>query len=99
METNKYPLPPYADYKYSSLQNVLLLNCNNLIFDYHLCLQRLEISEHMCLAKQFEMRIRHQVLLHNAVSSEFRLLMATQRCEFRLLMATTDNCAILAQGV
>ena len=48
----KYTLPPYAVYKVSSMQSVSLLNFHNLIFDHHLCSQRLDKSEHPCFENQ-----------------------------------------------
>ena len=85
----KYTLPPYAVYKDSSLQSVSLLNCHNLIFDYHLCSQKLDISEHPCLENQSKCEV------------EINSYKTTQLCitEFGILMVTTANFAILAQGV
>ena len=85
----KYTLPPYAVYKDSLLQSVSLLNCHNLIFDYHLCSQRLDISEHPC----FENQSKCEVEIKSYNTTQLRIT------EFGLLMATTANCAILAQGV
>ena len=85
----KYSLPPYAVYKDNSLQSVSLSNCHNLIFDYHLCSQRLDISDNSCLENQSKCKV--EIKSYN--TTQLRIT------EFGLLMATTADCAILALGV
>ena len=77
----KYTLPPYAVYKDSSLQSVSLLNFHNLIFDYHLCSLRLDISEHPCLENQSKCEV--EIKSYN--TTQLRIT------EFGLLMSTTAN--------
>ena len=85
----KYTLPPYVVYKDISLQSVSLLNCHNLIFDYHLWSQRLDISENPCLENQSKCEVE----IKSCNTTKLRIT------EFEILMATIANCAILAQGV
>ena len=85
----KYTLSPYAVYKNCSLQSVSLLNCHNLIFEYHLCSQRLDIFEQPCLENQSKCEV--EIKSYN--TKQVRIT------EFGILMAKTANCAILAQGV
>ena len=80
---------PYLVYKDSSLQIVYLLNCHNLIFDYYLCSQRLDILEHLCFENQSKCEVENK----SYNRTQLRIT------EFKLLMATKANCAILAQGV
>lgn len=73
-------------YKDNSFQNVSLYNCCKLIVDYYLCLQRFDISKHLCFKNQSNCEFK--IKFFN--TTQLRIT----ECEF--IMATTVNCSILA---
>ena len=53
----KYDLPLYAINVDDKLKQVSLQNCHNLYINHHLCSQRLDISDNLCLQNQSQCKV------------------------------------------